>query len=179
MPNLAQKSIIFAKRMIQNNLNNPAAGSISFFEDDKFWISSRDVLPEDLSVYDFTIMDLIENNNTRAALEYPIHKAVYNNSNYKVIIFVKPPYSLGLTMHLSKKIFPVTDNERNNLEIPLISTKNHNLEAYAEKAANYALNHPGIIFKGYGLCTWGDNLETAYKTLSDIESFAKIKHIAR
>ncbi|MFA5479513.1 MAG: class II aldolase/adducin family protein [Candidatus Muiribacteriota bacterium] len=178
--NYVDEFLQIGHELFLSGLNNFHSGNMSIRYGDLIYITASGSKLGFLKKNDIVMVSLKKQVSSRASIELPIHRAVYENSDYKAIVHAHAPYSVACSLYNRNNI-KLVDGEGQfyfpeGIQV-LEAANTVGSEEVAEKIKTMSNNNKVIIVKGHGLFAFGQTLTEAAKWISAVEHSMKILHI--
>ena len=165
-------------KILYPHLNNSHSGNLSVRDNNNLIITRTG----SMSTY-LTISSLVKvaiNGPTQedklASSELPLHRAVYQKTNWDAIVHTHPPTLIALSL-LKDKFTPIDEEGKfyNKEGIKIVSAiETIGSEEIAQKISEELKNSQAVLLKGHGIFAGGKTLEDAAKMISSSEHSALI-----
>jgi L-fuculose-phosphate aldolase len=169
------------KDLFTAGLNNSNSGNLSIRDGDSMLITATGAMLHRLGPNDLisTSWQGTDENRALASSEYPVHKAIYANTDAGAIVHAHCPHLVALSF-LQNHITPMDGEGLYYFPagIPVVTVKNSIAsDEVALIAPNFLGKYSAMLVRGHGLFTVSDSLSGAYQKVSSLEHSAKISFI--
>ncbi|MCX8168745.1 MAG: class II aldolase/adducin family protein [Candidatus Methanomethylicia archaeon] len=153
-------------------------GNISIRIGESIYITRRGTSLENITFRNIICIPLNRESesDSYASTEAPVHREIYNRTNYKAIIHVHPPYSIAIS-YFFDEIEPLEIEVAYTMGvIKVIEGKSGTIELGKRIVENIDGNK-AVIVRGHGIFSVGFDLEDAYRVVCAVERNCRQKYL--
>lgn len=174
-----QDLIDWGRRIVQAGLDHSHYGNISRRAGDSILISATAAMLDNLDGEIVRVpLQAPSEHDKRASMELPMHRAIYRDTDAKVVIHGHTPYAVALSI-LTKEDYIEEDTCECKYvlgRIPIIEGAPATQEL-AEAAAKALKEARGAIIRGHGPVVRGSDFKDAFVALASIEFTSQVKYL--
>ena len=178
---LKKDMIRFGKKTVSSGLTYANLGNMSARFSDRMLITKTGTDLSDLNYNSFVSVDIFKSGkkDNHASVELTVHREIYKNTSWNVILHIHSPFCAALSMAFRKKIQPIDlEGIKFLADIPIVEGLSGTVElgknlAKALKVKKVAVN------KGHGLFACGKDFKEAFVNASIAEHSSKLIYICK
>jgi len=176
---LKRKIINIGKKLYDLRLVSACAGNLSSrLSKSDILITATGTCLGNLQEKDIIKTPLNNNTNKRVSSEFPLHRQIYNNFDYKVIIHCHPPLVNGYFSVFSELKMLTFESKFYLGDVPVVKQKSLTIEKpeYVIKALKH---NKLVVIKNHGVVCVGNNFADALYLIEVLEESVKVAALAR
>ncbi|TET33980.1 MAG: fuculose phosphate aldolase [Planctomycetota bacterium] len=169
--------IRYGRKMVEQGLTYASMGNISRRAGKDITISRKGAMLDELGGA-LILVALDGPVNPDASSDYPIHRAIYLETDARAVLHGHSPYAVAVSLTgRARTIKPLEYESRMLLpEIPVIKS-NENKEELGAKVAKAMSESLGCIVRGHGPYARGKTAADAFTVLAIIEHACRVKYL--
>ncbi len=156
------------------------SGNMSVRVGDKAYIKRSGAMMGYLREGDIVEADISDENPEGASVEYKVHRAIYLNTDFKVVIHAHTPYAIVESMD-GNDIEPADAEGRYYFyRIPVLDVEHAiSSDEVAEKIPEAIKPYGAVVVKAHGTFAAAMNLEDAFSRITEVESACMLRYLSR